>query len=86
MPDQSTVRLAIERSHQLNPALVLIARATLAHHVDELRILGVIAAIQPEFEGGLEMVRQALIRCQHDGAASQQILDRLRSELYGSAF
>lgn len=85
MPDQNTVHLAIARSRRLNPALILITRAAREHHLGELRRLGVIAAVQPEFEGGVEMVRQALIHCQHDEAAVLGIVDRLRNELYGTA-
>ncbi|MBI3939525.1 MAG: cation:proton antiporter [Acidobacteria bacterium] len=82
IPDQNTVHLAIERARHLNPVLILIARAVREHHIGELRKLGVVAAIQSEFEGGVEMVRQALVRCHHDEAAALQILERLRSELY----
>jgi CPA2 family monovalent cation:H+ antiporter-2 len=85
-PDQSTVRLAIERARHLNPSVILIARAVREHHVGVLREMGVAAAVQSEFEGGVEMVRQALICYQHDEVATLQIVDRLRSEFYGSAF
>jgi len=82
-PDQSSVHLAITRARRLNPALILIARAVRGRHIGELRKLGVFAAVQPEFEGGVEMVRQALILSRLDEAAALQIVDRLRSEFYG---
>jgi CPA2 family monovalent cation:H+ antiporter-2 len=82
-PDQNVVRLTIARARRLNPALILIARAVEERHISELRKLGVFAAVQPEFEGGAEMVRQALILSGLDEAAALHIVDRLRSEFYG---
>jgi CPA2 family monovalent cation:H+ antiporter-2 len=82
MPDQNTVHLTIQRAKVLNPKLVVIARAAREHHLEELRNLGVAAAVQPEFEGGVEIVRQALIRSGQDEGTTSQILDRLRNDLY----
>jgi monovalent cation:H+ antiporter-2, CPA2 family len=62
MPDQNTVHLAIVQARGLNPAISIIARAAREQHLEELRNLGVVAAVQAEFEGGVEMVRQALMR------------------------
>ena len=84
MPDQSTVHIAVRRARELNTGLIVIARAAREHHLEELSRLGVAAAVQPEFEGGVEMVRQALLRSEYDEAATLRILDRLRKELYGS--
>ncbi len=62
VPDLSTVHLSVDRARSLNPKLVVIARAARSHHVAELGKLGVDAVVQAEFEGGVEMVRQALVR------------------------
>jgi CPA2 family monovalent cation:H+ antiporter-2 len=83
MPDKNTVDLAVQRAKELNRALVLIARAVREHHVAGLRALGVDVAVQPEFEGGVEMVRQALVRYQYDGAATAHVVAGIRKELYG---
>jgi monovalent cation:H+ antiporter-2, CPA2 family len=83
MPDQKTVNLALERSRRLNPAVLSIARSARADYLPHLRSLGVTAAVQSEFEGGLEMVRQGLILCGQDEIAVQRIVDRLRKEIYG---
>jgi hypothetical protein len=40
------------------------------------------AAIQPEFEGGIEMVRQALLRYTVDDAAAARFISDLRIEFY----
>jgi CPA2 family monovalent cation:H+ antiporter-2 len=83
-PDQNTASLAIEHARRLNPGIIVIARAVRRHHVRELKKLGAAAVIQPEFEGGIEMVRQALLRAEttRDGAAA--ILDRLRAGYEGA--
>ena len=39
--------------------------------------------VQPEFEGGVEMVRQALLQYECDSAASARLIGGLRAEFYG---
>ncbi|MEO8100327.1 MAG: cation:proton antiporter [Acidobacteriota bacterium] len=84
MPDRNIVNLAVERARLINPGLILIARALRERHVAELRAMGVEAVIQPEFEGGVEMVRQALVRYDRDDASVAAITGQLRQELYGA--
>jgi len=83
MPEPSTVQISVERARQMNPELVVIARATRQVHIRALHKRGVAAAVQPEFEGGVEMVRQALIRYQHDERETERLVGDLRRELYG---
>jgi CPA2 family monovalent cation:H+ antiporter-2 len=83
VPDQSTVRISVERARRLNPQISVIARAVRAHHVAELTKLGVDAVVQPEFEGGVEMVRQALVRYHYDDAATALLVSDVRSQFYG---
>jgi len=85
VPDQSTVHLSIERARRLNPTVFVIARAVRDHHVSELRKLGVDAVVQPEFEGGVEMVRQALIHFRYDEADALRLVASLRRDLYVEA-
>jgi CPA2 family monovalent cation:H+ antiporter-2 len=85
VPDQSTVHLSIERARRLNPTVFVIARAVRDHHVSELRKLGVDAVVQPEFEGGVEMVRQALIHYQYNEADALRLVATLRKDLYVEA-
>jgi CPA2 family monovalent cation:H+ antiporter-2 len=82
MPDQSTIHMTIRRAKNLHPALTVIARAAREDQVKELRRVGADVSIQPEFEGGVEMVRQALLRCGHREEENARILDRLRNDLY----
>jgi CPA2 family monovalent cation:H+ antiporter-2 len=85
IPDQSTVHISVERAKRLNPKIMVIARAARTHHVAELTMLGVDAVVQAEFEGGVEMVRQALVRCQYDEAATSRLVSEVKNELYGGA-
>jgi CPA2 family monovalent cation:H+ antiporter-2 len=85
VPDLSTVRLSVDRARRLNPKLVVIARAARSHHVVELGKLGIDAVVQAEFEGGVEMVRQALVRYPADSATTSRLVADVRSEFYGGA-
>lgn len=69
---------------RMNPAISVIARALRTDDLPELRKLGVDAVIQPEFEGGVAMVRQALVQYT-DGAAASQFIADLRAEFYSAA-
>lgn len=84
-PDLSTIRQCVERARRMNSEIVVIARAAREHHVAELRKLGVTAAVQSEFEGGVEMVRQALVRYQCDEATTSRLVSVVRGEFYGDA-
>ncbi|HYZ86637.1 MAG TPA: cation:proton antiporter, partial [Bryobacteraceae bacterium] len=85
VPDQNTLRLATIRARHLNPNLTIIARAVRPDHIQELCKLGVNAVIQPEFEGGVEMVRQALTRFKNDEATVSRVISDVRAEFYRSA-
>jgi CPA2 family monovalent cation:H+ antiporter-2 len=80
VPDQSTVRLAVERARQLCPEVTILARALRQRDVVELQKLGANSVIQPEFEGGVEMVRQAVLAYGTDG---ERPIAEMRSEFYG---
>jgi CPA2 family monovalent cation:H+ antiporter-2 len=85
IPDQNTIRLCVERARHMNPKIVVIARAVREYHVAELNKLGVEAAVQPEFEGGVEMVRQALVRYQCDEDTTSRLVAEIRKGYYGGA-
>ncbi len=64
------------------PRLFVVARATAAAHVEDLRALRVDAVVQPEFEGGLEMVRRALAQCDRGEDEIDRLTEALRRGLY----
>jgi hypothetical protein len=47
--------------------------------------LGVDRVIQPELEGGIEMVRQALAASDFDRGEAARVIQRLRADLYEMA-
>jgi len=83
IPDQGTIRLSAERARAMNPSVILIARAVREHNVAELQALGVNATVQPEFEGGIEMFRQALVSYTYDDMKASRLIAGLRADLYG---
>ena len=72
VPDQSTIGLSAQRARAMNPSIIVIARAMRERNVTELRKLGIDRVVQPEFEGGIEMVRQALVACDFDEVLTRQ--------------
>jgi CPA2 family monovalent cation:H+ antiporter-2 len=82
IPDQSTLHLSVGRAKRLNPGISVIARAFRGNDVLELHALGVDGVIQPEFEGGVEMVRQALLQYTTDAAAASGLISEMRAEFY----
>jgi CPA2 family monovalent cation:H+ antiporter-2 len=82
--DAVAIRLTVERARQFNPQLHIVTRAAYAEHLAELRDLGVYEAVQPEFEAGLEMVRQVLAHYSIAPADVQRFSDAVRDELYQS--
>lgn len=81
-PDRNTVHLAVNRARRLNPTIKIIARALRERQVDELRQLHV-DTVQPEFEAGVEMVRQTLAHYSVDDETRTRIVTAMRRDLYG---
>jgi CPA2 family monovalent cation:H+ antiporter-2 len=82
VPDASSVRLIVSRAREMKPNIDIIARARLRAHFEELRRLDIYEVVQPEFEAGLEMVRQVLA---HYGYSPTDILrfsDAVHREVY----
>jgi CPA2 family monovalent cation:H+ antiporter-2 len=76
------VELIVRGMRQINPHLHIIARAARRAQIDVLRSLGVDEVVQPEFEAGLEMVRQTLLHFDFPAAEIEQFGDAVRNELY----
>ena len=82
VPDALDVRLVVERIQRLNPTVHITARAATAAELEELGQLGVYEVVQPEFEAGLELGRQALLHLGVGASEIQRFSDRIRRELY----
>ncbi|MCC6590833.1 MAG: cation:proton antiporter [Bryobacterales bacterium] len=85
IPDRTSIELIIQHARQLNPSLEIVARAVRDYHIAELRHAGVDSVIQPEFEGGVEMVRQTLARYRYGDSEIHDLVACLRDDLYGSS-
>ncbi|MBE0617344.1 MAG: NAD-binding protein, partial [Proteobacteria bacterium] len=75
---RSIARLA----RHLRPGLPIVARAEGVAELADLRAEGVEMVVQPEFEAGLQMTRQALLRLGVSVDRIHQYTDAVRRELY----
>jgi len=82
VPDALTTRLAVERVRALNPEVRIVARSESVEELEELARLGVYEVVQPEFEAGLELGRQALVQLGAGPEEVQRFYDQVRRELY----
>ncbi len=82
VPDPVGTQLVVERVRRINPEVHVVARSTSVEHLEELRRLGVYEAVQPEFEAGLELGRQALSHLGIGAGEIQRFSDQVRRELY----
>jgi CPA2 family monovalent cation:H+ antiporter-2 len=76
------VEMIVRVACQLNPELHVVARATRLGQVEVLRELGIHEVVQPEFEAGIEMVRQALLHFDISADEIERLSDMVRKEHY----
>jgi monovalent cation:H+ antiporter-2, CPA2 family len=72
----------VERARELNPSLQIIARAEGVEQMQVLFEKGATEVVQPEFEAGLEITRQALIQLRVPAAEILRYTDAVRRDLY----
>lgn len=82
VPDPVGARLIIERVRRVNPGLHIVARSTSPEQLEDFGDLGVYEAVQPEFEAGIELGRQALVHLGIGAGEIQRFSDSVRRELY----
>jgi CPA2 family monovalent cation:H+ antiporter-2 len=66
----------------LAPNLHIVARAPVIDQVDILHRLGIYEVVQPEFEAGLEMMRQTLLHFAVDPQQIEDLSDSVREKAY----
>lgn len=59
--DETAISLIVARARDIAPDLTIVARSTTREGVDELAGLGANYIVQPELEGGLELVHHTLL-------------------------
>ena len=87
VPSVTVAQAIVIRVHQLAPTLPIVARAEEGvEHMERLHRLGVAEVVQPHFEAGLEIVRQALLALDVPATDIQQYTDTVREELYAPLY
>ena len=86
IPALITVKAIAERALFLNPHLYIVARSGGLEQMRMLREVGVHDLVQPEFEAGLEITRQALLAMGVDDAEIGREADKVREALYSPLY
>jgi CPA2 family monovalent cation:H+ antiporter-2 len=72
----------VEKARELRPNLAIVARSEGMEQMQALLQKGATEVVQPEFEAGLEMTRQALVHLQVPAAEIMRYTHALRREVY----
>ncbi|MDH3603076.1 MAG: NAD-binding protein, partial [Candidatus Tectomicrobia bacterium] len=80
--DILTTQAIVGQVRPLQPTLHIVARAEGIEQMQALHHRGVYEVVQPEFEAGLEMTRQALVHLQIPATEIQQFTNAMHQELY----
>jgi CPA2 family monovalent cation:H+ antiporter-2 len=62
VPEETASFMTAAAARRINPGLPMIVRAASAEGIDHLRRLGADHIVQPEFEGGLEIIHHTLLQ------------------------
>ncbi len=81
-----TTQAIVDQGRQLHPALHIVARAEGIEHMHTLYDHGVYEVVQPEFEAGLEMTRQALAHLHIPATEIQRFTNAMHEELYAPLY
>ena len=83
LPGNVAARTAISRAKELNGKLPILSRASGTDSFGMLREAGASEVVLPEFEAGLELMRQTLLRLRFAPMDVHRHTDGIRRELYG---
>jgi CPA2 family monovalent cation:H+ antiporter-2 len=86
VPAITVAQIIVREVHRLAPTLRIVARVDSMEYMQPLHALGVSEIVQPEFEAGLEMVRQALLPLDVPAAEIERYTDAVRDELYAPLY
>ncbi|MEW6084465.1 MAG: cation:proton antiporter [Chloroflexota bacterium] len=82
IPEETSAQMIVTAAKDLNPLLPIIARATSEEGIDRLARLGAQDVIHPELEGGLEIVRHALLKLDFPVQEIIRYMDAVRRDRY----
>lgn len=81
-PALPVTRMIVDQVRRFNADIHIVGRAEGDEEMQILHDLGVYEIVQPEYEAGLEITRQALLHLGLSPAEIQRYLDAVRQELY----
>jgi monovalent cation:H+ antiporter-2, CPA2 family len=84
--DENAAELVVAAAHAMAPNLRIIARAATTDGVHRLVQHGSNDVIHPELEGGLEIVRHALLALSYPMGQVQQYIDTVRKDSYDTTY
>ena len=85
VPDESTALVATASVRARNAAIPIIVRARSGGEIERFRGLGANEVVVPEYEGGLEMMRQTLVALGHDPEETLHLSHAVRDIHYQAA-
>jgi CPA2 family monovalent cation:H+ antiporter-2 len=85
-PALEVTSAVIAHVRQMNARLDIVARADGIAQMEEIQRLGVYEVVQPEFEAGLEITRQALLHLDVPATEIQRYVDGVRKERYAPIY
>ncbi|MDZ7729165.1 MAG: cation:proton antiporter [Dehalococcoidia bacterium] len=85
LPDEASTVLAVQHARRMAPNVPIIARARLRDELAMLRKSGVSEAVVPEYEGGLELMRQALTYLGYPDEEAERYRQAIRDIHYDAA-
>jgi CPA2 family monovalent cation:H+ antiporter-2 len=86
VPPITVTQAIVIQVQQLASAVPIVARAEGVDQMYRLHALGVTHVVQPEFEAGLEMVRQALLPLDIPPTEIERYADAVRDDLYAPLY
>ncbi|MEJ2169240.1 MAG: cation:proton antiporter [Desulfobacterales bacterium] len=85
-PAIAVTRSIVDHARRMRPDLHIVARAENIEQMELLHELNVYEIVQPEFEAGLEITRQALLHLDIPPADIQRFTDGVRREQYAPLY
>ena len=85
VPDESTALVATAAARERNASIPILVRARGGGEIEAFRRLGANEVVVPEFEGGLELMRQSLIAIGHDPEETLHFSHAMRDIHYQAA-
>jgi CPA2 family monovalent cation:H+ antiporter-2 len=82
LPEAAMTEMAVRALKRLAPELSVIARVHRGIDIPRIRAAGAEAVIHAEFEAGMEMIEQGLVRLHFTHSVIDKYLDTLRQERY----